>query len=1041
MSARVITGPRAALDDWLKREIAGQRAVDPLGPVNIVVPSYLVALLLQRRLALASEGVVNVRLLTFVELLRKLTAMGGSGPLAGELEWLAAIRETLAEHPGYFEAVADHAGLHSALLAVIDDLANAGVSADDLRALAERVRRTDAAGPYDAERILSLATVAEAAGQRIEAVHQTVRQLFRNALDSAEQAADRLGSDRMVAYGFHDFTELQAGALARLATTLDVTALLADEACGRSSYNAHVLGSLARHGFERDALAGGSTPLETVAASLFVEPRNPVAGAPIELVEAPDEIGEVQHVVRRVLGLLRDGVSCDDIAIVYRSADPYGRLLGEALSTAGLRFFQADGDRAAETRWGRSLLLMLGLVASGLRRSDIVEFATYAPLTLESLAGGRPETWEWLTRRAAIIAGQEQWQERLEAYERQVKRRLERADESSREALERQVEDASRLRAFIERFVGDLGVLADDRTYSEHVAAVIAVADRYLDHADGYEACQRALEHVARLDAIASPLAFERFSETVRLYLEDLAVQRGHLGGGHIFVGQPRSMRGAAFEHVFVIGLAERSFPAPQRQDSLLLEGERARLSARPTERWLPRAALGLEEERLLFSNLVGSAGRLYASYPLFDENKPRTRHPSAFYLALKRSSVGLESGGIPPGEPDPLVPDDDALTVAEYDIRVARTAPRQDAVAYLSQVSAHFGRMKAGYAARASAALTVYDGNLAGSSVVPALTSHFDRAVLSASALEAYATCPQRFFMRHLLGLEEIDDPELITELSPLDRGNIVHAILQRFFENLIELKMLPLDRDRRAEYGDLLHEAARIEFEAAERQGVTGVFVGWKANQRILLEDLERFLEEELADAGERFVPYALEYPFGSRQDPLLLETEEGVIFRIQGRIDRIDRSPDAARVIDYKSGRTTATTKGPDASFEGGRQVQLPVYLIATANALGISEEDVDASYRHINREAKTNVVTLSGASLGARRHDFDRIIDLLARSARSGVFVPRTGTPRNKRGDNCQFCDFKHACAVSVATDEERKSAGSGRLAIDEMRGID
>ena len=50
----------------------------------------------------------------------------------------------------------------------------------------------------------------------------------------------------------------------------------------------------------------------------------------------------------------------------------------------------------------------------------------------------------------------------------------------------------------------------------------------------------------------------------------------------------------------------------------------------------------------------------------------------------------------------------------------------------------------------------------------------------MSATSLEEYATCPFRFFMHHVLGLEPVDEPEEPLELSPLDRGRLYHAVLE---------------------------------------------------------------------------------------------------------------------------------------------------------------------------------------------------------------------------------------------------------------------
>ena len=70
----------------------------------------------------------------------------------------------------------------------------------------------------------------------------------------------------------------------------------------------------------------------------------------------------------------------------------------------------------------------------------------------------------------------------------------------------------------------------------------------------------------------------------------------------------------------------------------------------------------------------------------------------------------------------------------------------------------------------------TEYDGviNLGDEQVAP---EHW-----SASALQRYATCPYRYFLGNVLRLNAVSEPGDDAEISPLERGSLIHRILERW-------------------------------------------------------------------------------------------------------------------------------------------------------------------------------------------------------------------------------------------------------------------
>ena len=84
--------------------------------------------------------------------------------------------------------------------------------------------------------------------------------------------------------------------------------------------------------------------------------------------------------------------------------------------------------------------------------------------------------------------------------------------------------------------------------------------------------------------------------------------------------------------------------------------------------------------------------------------------------------------------------------------------------------------------ASRRSDRFTRFDGNLAGLD----LPSPAER-VTSATRLESWAACPFAYLMRNILGVEEVENPEDELQITPRDKGSLVHEALEHFIKEAL--------------------------------------------------------------------------------------------------------------------------------------------------------------------------------------------------------------------------------------------------------------
>ena len=153
------------------------------------------------------------------------------------------------------------------------------------------------------------------------------------------------------------------------------------------------------------------------------------------------------------------------------------------------------------------------------------------------------------------------------------------------------------------------------------------------------------------------------------------------------------------------------------------------------------------------------------------------------------------------------------------------------------------------------------------------------------------------------------------------------------------------------------------------------------WKRSRTEIVDDLVRWLDNEIAHPGD-FADRGFEVAFGgrwmgenespySRDEPLALDVD-GQELRLRGRIDRLEWTPNAAfRVIDYKSGSNRQ--KGV---FNGGRSLQLAIYLLAGADIVGIGVEHGRASYSFATRRGGFSEHALTGRELERRARELRR-----------------------------------------------------------------
>jgi RecB family exonuclease len=589
--------------------------------------------------------------------------------------------------------------------------------------------------------------------------------------------------------------------------------------------------------------------------------------------------------------------------------------------------------------------------------------------------------------------------------------------------------------SFVKKLRDDLASLAAAGSWAEMVAATYGLIRHYLggehrrwrwpeEEQQAADRVEETLDRLAGLDAIGGGRpTVEVFRRSLEGELEAALRRVGHFGDG-VLTGPVSMAVGLELDRVVVLGMAEGSFPPRRLEDSLLHDNERA---AAHGELALRADRLHDDHRHLLAA--VAAADETTLLFPRGDLRRHGDRVASRWLLddaarLAGRSSVFTD---------DLATIDGDWLRrVPSYAAGLAQTpfpttqqewrlsAMLRDPNAIVSTDAALSLGIEV-VTSRRSDHFTRFDGNLAGLAL-PDFTSS---GVVSASRLQAWAACPHAFFMQYLLGVEVVADPEQKLEMDPLDRGSLIHKILERFIgEATAAGRVAPWDEQRLVEIAD------EVFADYGER-GATGRAMFWRRDRARILADLQRFADE---DRGR---PIHVEYDF---EAPYPLPDGRQVRFR--GLVDRVDDAGGGAlRIIDYKTGKVDDYKHlSAGDPHQRGMHLQLAVY--GTAMRQELDRPVVEALYWFVTaRGAFQEIGYLITSEVLA---EVGQAIATIVDGIGGGVFPRRPPASPSWGYVDCWYCSPDGLSTAEARRDWERKRrdpALAGYVALCEPEALD
>jgi hypothetical protein len=652
--------------------------------------------------------------------------------------------------------------------------------------------------------------------------------------------------------------------------------------------------------------------------------------------------------VARLLKLLEDDGRLPPlhrIAVVVPSPLPYLYVARKVFGEAGVPYQLEDAFPLATEPYVAAVDVALELVAAGFRRDEALALLRSPFFSFEGVGPFEVAAFDELTQRYRESGGLSEWRSLLERLSRPKPQPMLPGIEAA-EPFGRALPALRALVLACETLapLGEGGALTDRisrlRDFLALCAHPLPAGDEALRIGRSRKALDDILERLS--DAarrVEDPVVdLPAFRDRLRRAIEShtFSIQTAAAG---ISVVDARSAPFGSFDLVLLVGLNDSEWPS-RAERNIFYPQWLLRDFGWPSDREL----LALERRR--FEGLFDLAGK----------------HVALFRHQLEEEVETVAS---------PFLEDVPALMAA----RGMRTSPplSLDGVVVTRAEASTRGLLEGKSLSRRA-------GRIEDRLTVP--------EPVSPTAFELYLRCPFKYFSRYLVGLEEEEEVE--ETLSPLERGRILHELLQEGFAGWDRGRETPrpIDPDSYDEALALFRRVAMAKIPAPHRRLEFSRLFGGAGEAGTIPWLLRR--EMSRGTPRMRLTEYAFQSALQVPEGP---RGEKPWYVRIKGRVDRadVDRSGHL-HVFDYKSGRAP----GDDVSL------QVPLYAMCLSQEL--SAPVVEATYLSFRDRKATS------------RADFEKATGLLVSAY--GKIQEGDFSPRPNPEHLCLSCGFVGVCRKEI-----------------------
>lgn len=702
----------------------------------------------------------------------------------------------------------------------------------------------------------------------------------------------------------------------------------------------------------------------------------------IHLDSRQDPLVEMREVAARITGMIQRGIDPNSIAILLPVREKTGPLLRQVLEDFCVPANIGVAVSLSESPIVQSIFDVLGTVHHSFRREDVVRSLASPYLRFKFVHKGKEEALlsyevDSCARDAGIIAGAEDWPIALDALAVMKKEEMASSEisDSKKIAITSQIERISKVRNGMDELIKILLPLDEDGSRLEHLTRLRTVLRRmelgkhlfFKDKkviAKERKALRPIMESMAGMERSTALLgdesiSLDEFIREVRDEVIGLPFIPDRKRRNAITVAGLRAAVLERYDHIFIVGMVDNEMPKLDISYPFASEEEARRMGV-----LTPKDILRQERYYFLMA-LLSAKKSVHISYSMSEGGKKLLPSPFVEDLRERFELKAYEQSDL------------SASRLKRQEIlgrAIAGEPPRISELDADIDLDGICQRINAEELHRSGTYHSPYDGVLTSDEAIVRIMRDFHLTkAYSASALEAYAQCPFKYYLRYVLGFEPI--PEVEDEVQAKEAGSLFHHVAFRFYSERRDAGKGKLDESEARDALERIRAIGSKELEAVARSGAS-----WEAFQRGMLGQgptapgtLGIFIESEIDDPMPALQPRMFELAIGIKREPgemdpssvskpVTIELGEGEPSSIplKGAVDRVDMDERGRFfIIDYKTGKKVPTAK----DVAEGRRLQIPLYIMATEKAFP-GTKGIGGGYYLVRTRKDTGIVPVMG-----------------------------------------------------------------------------
>jgi ATP-dependent helicase/nuclease subunit B len=683
----------------------------------------------------------------------------------------------------------------------------------------------------------------------------------------------------------------------------------------------------------------------------------------IELQPVTNRRVEVDYILNRVKQLvLVEKVPASKIGVTFANLETYVPMLRKALKEHGIAFNLSTGYHLTQSPLMHTYLQVLKVVLSRFDSDAIIDLLASPFLRDEYRAD--IQVFKKLRARQRVSRLEGNWKERVQRYLDYLAKPKSEEFDPDRKNYDRYRECFERLTAlndllqgmrpkytvaeFRDAYLGVLQTLGL-RDWNERGAGPLTTVEQEKE----YRAFNKFMQLFGHFTFVMTmihesrELELHELTDRLQLIMNDATYNLREFSNYGIQIMPRLEIQSAECEVLFIGGMIEGEFPRKYRHDIFFNDSEREKLGLIAGE------DLVGQDRFQFYQLLAGGVKKVHLTWPVFENESELLRSTFVDNLA---KVVDVEFPGVAGEEwsqSRKRVAERIALRMSSglnpddlQQLHFLSEAEQQHLKAWPEKLNVLAQQKQ-------NEKITAWEGNLSANPKITALLeSKYAGWVYSATELEIYSFCPMQYLFQRVFRVEE--EEEVAEIITPLEKGQLLHTILYRFYNRLCELKMQTQPR----KFLELLESIAQDEFAKMPYSGLRWELVredffgreGARSMWEILLDEEQQNLTQfglipsyfELsfgATPGGEKDPASVPEPFEHKRDDQQV--------RLKGKIDRLDLDGLGNMVVvDYKTSKKASLPNLR--KVLDGRSLQLPVYLKVAQHITKDGKQPVAAKY---------------------------------------------------------------------------------------------